>query len=132
MKAIQTGGPAGGCIPEKLFDTVVDYESLLQVGSIMGSGGMIVMDEDDCMVDIAKFFLAFSQDESCGKCTPCREGTKRMLEILERITSGNGVPGDIGKLERLGKLSAENVPLRSGEGRRKPGPQHPDVLSGGV
>jgi NADH:ubiquinone oxidoreductase subunit F (NADH-binding)/(2Fe-2S) ferredoxin len=104
VKAIQTGGPAGGCIPEKLFDTVVDYESLLKMGSIMGSGGMIVMDEDDCMVDLAKFFLAFSQDESCGKCTPCREGTKRMLEILERITSGNGVPADIAKLERLGTL----------------------------
>ena len=104
VKAIQTGGPAGGCIPEAMFDTVVDYENLQRMGSIMGSGGMIVMDEDDCMVDIAKFFLAFSQDESCGKCTPCREGTKRMLEILERITSGNGVPEDIGKLERLGNL----------------------------
>ncbi len=103
-KAIQTGGPAGGCIPEKWFDTVVDFDSLVRMGSIMGSGGMIVMDEDDCMVDIAKFFLAFSQDESCGKCTPCREGTKRMLEILERITSGKGVPEDIGKLERLGGL----------------------------
>ncbi len=103
-KAIQTGGPAGGCIPEKWFDTVVDFDSLVRMGSIMGSGGMIVMDEDDCMVDIAKFFLTFSQDESCGKCTPCREGTKRMLEILERITAGKGVPEDIGKLERLGGL----------------------------
>jgi len=104
VKAIQTGGPAGGCIPEKFFDTAVDYESLLRMGAIMGSGGMVVLDEDDCMVDIAKFFMAFSQDESCGKCTPCREGTKRMLEILERITSGKGVPRDIEKLERLAQL----------------------------
>jgi NADP-reducing hydrogenase subunit HndC len=104
IKAIQTGGPAGGCIPAQFLDTVVDFDSLMAVGSIMGSGGMIVMDEDDCMVDIAKFFITFSQDESCGKCTPCREGSKRMLEILERITSGKGVPEDVAKLERLGLL----------------------------
>ncbi len=104
LKAIQTGGPAGGCIPAQFLDTMVDFDSLMSLGSIMGSGGMIIMDEDDCMVDIAKFFITFSQDESCGKCTPCREGTKRMLEILERITSGQGVPGDIDKLQRLGLL----------------------------
>jgi NADH:ubiquinone oxidoreductase subunit F (NADH-binding)/(2Fe-2S) ferredoxin/Pyruvate/2-oxoacid:ferredoxin oxidoreductase delta subunit len=104
LKAIQTGGPAGGCIPAKWIDLAVDYDTLMKAGSIMGSGGMIILDEDDCMVDIAKFFMTFSQDESCGKCTPCREGTTRMLEILERITSGNGVPEDLEKLKRLGTL----------------------------
>ena len=104
FKAVQTGGPAGGCIPAEFLDTIVDFDSLTALGSIMGSGGMIIMDEDDCMVDIAKFFLTFSQDESCGKCTPCREGTKRMLEIIERITAGNGTPADLEKLERLGQL----------------------------
>lgn len=101
FKAVQTGGPSGGCIPEDYLDTPVDYESLIKAGSIMGSGGMIVMDEDTCMVDVAKFFLTFTQDESCGKCTPCREGTKRLLEILTRITEGNGVPEDLPKLEKL-------------------------------
>ena len=104
FKAVQTGGPSGGCLPADFLDTPVDYESLAQAGSIMGSGGMIVMDEDSCMVDIAKFFLEFTQNESCGKCTPCREGTKRMLEILTRITQGQGQQGDIEKLERLGNM----------------------------
>ena len=104
FKAVQTGGPSGGCMPEQYLDTPIDYESLTKAGSIMGSGGMIVMDEDTCMVDVAKFFLEFTQDESCGKCTPCREGTKRMLEILTRITEGKGRPGDIEKLERLGGM----------------------------
>ena len=90
FKAVQTGGPSGGCLPEDYLDTPIDYESLTKAGSIMGSGGMIVIDEDSCMVDIAKFFLEFTQGESCGKCTPCREGTKRMLEILTRITDGQG------------------------------------------
>ncbi len=102
FKAVQTGGPAGGCLPESCLDTPVDYESLAAAGSIMGSGGMIVIDEDSCMVDMARFFLDFTQDESCGKCTPCREGTKRMLEILQRISSGRGMEGDIEKLLRLG------------------------------
>ena len=102
FKAVQTGGPAGGCLPEAYLDTPVDYESLAAAGSMMGSGGMIVIDEDSCMVDVARFFLDFTQDESCGKCTPCREGTKRMLEILQRIASGRGVEGDIDKLLRLG------------------------------
>lgn len=102
FKAVQTGGPSGGCIPGELLDLEVDYESLAQAGSIMGSGGMVVLDETDCMVDIAKFFLEFTQAESCGKCTPCRIGTKRMLEILQRITSGNGKEGDIELLEELG------------------------------
>ena len=105
LKAIQTGGPSGGCLPAKYIDTPIDYESLAKAGSIMGSGGMIVIDEDSCMVDIAKFFLEFTQDESCGKCTPCREGTKRMFEILTRITEGKGKPGDIEKLERLGNMT---------------------------
>ncbi|MCL2701452.1 MAG: NADH-quinone oxidoreductase subunit NuoF [Phycisphaerae bacterium] len=104
LKAVQTGGPAGGCIPASKLDCPVDFDSLSALGTIMGSGGMIVMDQDDCMVDIAKFFLAFSQDESCGKCTPCREGTKRMLEIVDRITHGHGTLADIDKLERLGTL----------------------------
>lgn len=103
FKAAQTGGPSGGCIPASLIDTPVDYDSLVAIGSMMGSGGLIVMDEDNCMVDIAKFFLEFTVDESCGKCTPCRIGTRRMLEILERITAGKGEDGDIEKLEELAK-----------------------------
>ncbi len=101
FKAVQTGGPSGGCIPASELDAPIDYESLAALGSIIGSGGMIVMDEDNCMVDIARFFMDFIVDESCGKCTPCREGTKRMLEILTRITEGNGQEGDIEKLEDL-------------------------------
>lgn len=101
FKAAQTGGPSGGCIPASLIDTKVDYDSLIAIGSMMGSGGLIVMDEDNCMVDIAKFFLEFTVDESCGKCTPCRIGTRRMLEILNKITSGEGEDGDIEKLETL-------------------------------
>jgi NADH-quinone oxidoreductase subunit F len=103
FKAVQTGGPSGGCIPDKYLDTPIDYESLRAIGSIMGSGGLIVMDEDDCMVDIAKFYLEFSQDESCGKCTPCRVGTKRMLEILVRITEGKGEMEDLYELEDLSR-----------------------------
>ncbi|MGI5941066.1 MAG: NADH-quinone oxidoreductase subunit NuoF [Pelotomaculaceae bacterium] len=101
FKAVQTGGPSGGCIPADYLDTPVDYDSLGALGAIMGSGGMIVMDEDTCMVDIAKFFIDFCVDESCGKCSPCRIGTKRMLEILERITTGNGKEGDIELLQEL-------------------------------
>ena len=101
FKAVQTGGPSGGCIPADLLDTPIEYDTLTAIGSMMGSGGMIVMDEDNCMVDIARFFLDFTVDESCGKCTPCRIGTKRMLEILERITEGKGEEGDIEKLEAL-------------------------------
>jgi NADH:ubiquinone oxidoreductase subunit F (NADH-binding)/(2Fe-2S) ferredoxin/NAD-dependent dihydropyrimidine dehydrogenase PreA subunit len=101
FKAVQTGGPSGGCIPEEYLDTPVDFGSLAKIGSIMGSGGMIVLDETDCMVDIARFFLDFTVDESCGKCVPCREGTKRMLEILEKITAGEGTPEDLDRLESL-------------------------------
>jgi NADH-quinone oxidoreductase subunit F len=104
IKAVQTGGPSGGVIPEEYFDTPVDFESLTQLGAIIGSGGMIVLDEDDCMVDVAKFFLEFTVDESCGKCTPCREGTKIMYEILDKITSGEGNEDDIETLETLGNI----------------------------
>jgi NADH-quinone oxidoreductase subunit F len=104
FKAVLTGGPSGGCIPEQFLETPVDYDSLKALGSIMGSGGMIVLDEDDCMIDIARYFLEFTQNESCGKCTPCREGTRRMLEILTKITSGKGEEADIEKLERLANL----------------------------
>ena len=101
FKAAQTGGPSGGCIPAEHFDVPIDYDNLIAIGSMMGSGGLIVMDEDNCMVDIAKFFLEFTVDESCGKCTPCRVGTKRMLEILNKITNGQGTLEDIDKLEEL-------------------------------
>ncbi|MDD5657635.1 MAG: NADH-ubiquinone oxidoreductase-F iron-sulfur binding region domain-containing protein, partial [Elusimicrobia bacterium] len=103
VKAVQMGGPSGGCIPESLFDTPIDYDSLNATGAIMGSGGMVVMDETTCMVDVARFFLKFTQNESCGKCTFCRVGTKRMLEILERICAGAGRPEDIDRLQELGQ-----------------------------
>ena len=101
FKAAQTGGPSGGCIPAEHLDTPIDYESLSAIGSMMGSGGLIVMDDTKCMVNLAKFYLGFTVDESCGKCTPCRIGTQRMLEMLEKITEGEGVPEDIEKLEKL-------------------------------
>ena len=101
FKAAQTGGPSGGCIPATLIDTPIDYDNLVAIGSMMGSGGLIVMDETTCMVDIAKFFLEFTVEESCGKCTPCRVGTKRLLEMLEKITSGNGTLEDLDKIEKL-------------------------------
>ena len=103
FKAVQIGGPSGGCLPEELLDLPVDYDSLIAAGAMMGSGGLVVMDETTCMVDVAKFFLNFTQSESCGKCTPCREGTKRMLEILTRLTEGEGRDGDIELLESLAK-----------------------------
>jgi len=120
VKAVQLGGPSGGCIPTPLFDTIIDYDSLSATGAIMGSGGMVVMDEDNCMVDIARYFLSFTQKESCGKCTFCRVGTKRMLEILTRITEGNGVPSDIPLLEEL----SENIKKNSlcGLGQTAPNP----------
>ncbi len=120
FKAVQLGGPSGGCVPADLLDTPVDYESLNKTGAIMGSGGMVVMDDRTCMVDVARFFLNFTQEESCGKCTFCRLGTKRMLEILERITHGEGEPGDIEKLEEL----AENIKKGSlcGLGQTAPNP----------
>jgi NAD-dependent dihydropyrimidine dehydrogenase PreA subunit len=104
FKAVQTGGPSGGCLPASMLDLPVDYESLTQAGSIMGSGGMVVTDEDTCMVELARFFLSFTQNESCGKCVPCRVGTRQMLDILECITQGKGEAGDIERLEKLGQL----------------------------
>ena len=120
FKAAQTGGPSGGCIPASELDIEIDYDNLLAIGSMMGSGGMIVMDEDNCMVDIARFFLDFTVDESCGKCAPCRIGTKRMLEILERIVDGKGQDGDIEKLEEL----AESIKTTAlcGLGQTAPNP----------
>jgi NADH-quinone oxidoreductase subunit F len=103
FKAVQTGGPSGGCLPEDYLDQSVDYESLTAAGSMMGSGGMVVMDEETCMVDVARYFLSFTQAESCGKCVPCRIGTKQMLNILERICAGEGQPEDIERLQRLGE-----------------------------
>lgn len=108
FKAAQTGGPSGGCIPASLIDTKIDYDSLIQIGSMMGSGGLIVMDEDTCMVDIAKFFLEFTVEESCGKCTPCRVGNKRLLELLDKITSGKGTMEDLDKMEELCYYIKEN------------------------
>ena len=120
FKAAQTGGPSGGCIPAEHLDTPIDYDTLTKLGSMMGSGGLIVMDENTCMVDLAKFFLEFTVDESCGKCNPCRIGTKRMLEILTRITEGKGTPEDIDKLEIL----ARNIKAASlcGLGQSAPNP----------
>ncbi len=108
FKAAQTGGPSGGCIPAQFLDVEIDYDNLIEIGSMMGSGGLIVMDESTCMVDIAEFFLRFTVDESCGKCTACRVGTKRLLEILEKITSGRGEHGDIERLEKLSLYIKEN------------------------
>lgn len=108
FKAVQTGGPSGGCIPEEYLDTPIDYESLKELGAIMGSGGMIVMDEENCMVNIAKFFLEFTCEESCGQCVPCRAGLPRMLEILEGITSGNGTMEDLDRLKELGEMIIES------------------------
>ncbi|MDD3411220.1 MAG: NADH-quinone oxidoreductase subunit NuoF [Eubacteriales bacterium] len=120
FKAVQTGGPSGGCIPAEHLDIPIEYDTLTQIGSMMGSGGMIVMDEDNCMVDIARFFLDFTVDESCGKCTPCRIGTRRMLEILERIVKGKGEEGDIEKLEALAKNIKETA--LCGLGQTAPNP----------
>lgn len=120
FKAAQTGGPSGGCIPADHFDIEIDYDNLLGIGSMMGSGGLIVMDEDNCMVDIAKFFLEFTVDESCGKCTPCRIGTKRLYEILEKITEGKGTLEDIEKMEELCYYIKENA--LCGLGQTAPNP----------
>lgn len=120
FKAVQTGGPSGGCIPTEHLDTPIDYDSLGQLGAIMGSGGMIVMDETTCMVDIAKFFIDFCVDESCGKCSPCRIGIKRMWEILDRITKGEGREGDIELLVEL--ASTIKMTALCGLGQTAPNP----------
>lgn len=120
FKAAQTGGPSGGCIPKEYLDIKIDYESLASIGSMMGSGGLIVMDESKCMVNLAKFYLGFTVDESCGKCTPCRIGTKRMYEILDKITKGEGEEEDLEKLQSL----CENIRNASvcGLGQTAPNP----------
>jgi NADH-quinone oxidoreductase subunit F len=120
FKAVQMGGPSGGCIPADKMDVVIDYAELAETGAIMGSGGMVVMDEDNCMVDIARYFLNFTQSESCGKCTFCKIGTKRMLEILERITKGEGAQDDIEKLEALAHQIKTNA--LCGLGQTAPNP----------
>ena len=120
FKAAQTGGPSGGCIPAEHFDVPIDYDNLIAIGSMMGSGGLIVMDEDNCMVDIAKFFLEFTVDESCGKCTPCRIGTKRMYEILDKITKGQGTLEDLDRLEELSAYIKANA--LCGLGQTAPNP----------
>jgi NADH-quinone oxidoreductase subunit F/NAD(P)H dehydrogenase (quinone)/NADP-reducing hydrogenase subunit HndC len=109
FKAVQLGGPSGGCVPEEYLDTPVDYEEIAKVGAIMGSGGAIVMDENTCMVDMARFFMDFIQDESCGKCTPCREGTRRQLELLKKICDGRGEPQDLTELESLSAVIKETA-----------------------
>jgi NADH:ubiquinone oxidoreductase subunit F (NADH-binding) len=120
LKAVQIGGPSGGCVPASMADTPIDYESLHTAGAIMGSGGMVVLDETDCMVDIARYFLEFTQDQSCGRCTFCRVGTKRMLEILQRLCSGQGQSDDVEKLQELGRL-IQNTSI-CGLGKTAPNP----------
>jgi NADH:ubiquinone oxidoreductase subunit F (NADH-binding)/(2Fe-2S) ferredoxin len=120
FKAIQTGGPMGGCIPEQFLETPIDYENLGALGSIMGSGGLVVMDDTTCMVDIARFFMEFTQDESCGKCVPCRIGTRRILEILEKICKGDGEEGDIERLENLSKFIVAGSLCGLGQGAPNP------------
>ena len=120
FKAVQIGGPSGGCVPAELADTPVDYQSLAEVGAIMGSGGLVVLDDADCMVDIARYFLRFTQDQSCGKCTLCRIGTRRMLDILDRICTGEGKRGDLEELEQLAvTVKAGSI---CGLGRTAPNP----------
>ncbi len=120
FKAVQSGGPSGGCITEQNLDTPLDYDNVVKVGAIMGSGGLVVMDEDDCMVNIAKFFLTFTTEESCGKCVPCREGTKRMLELIDKISKGLGTEKDLKKLENLGKVIKDTA--LCGLGQTAPNP----------
>ena len=121
FKAVQTGGPSGGCLTEKHLDTPIDYESLTAAGSMMGSGGMIVLDEDDCMVSVAKFYLDFIVEESCGKCTPCRIGNKRMYEILERICDGKGTEEDLNKLYNLSNVIKDTSLCGLGQTTPNPG-----------
>ena len=122
------GGPSGGCIPAELIDTPVTYEDINKTGAIVGSGGMIVMDEDTCMVDMARYFLNFTRDESCGKCNYCRIGTKRMLEILERITNGEGRDGDIEKLEELAAKIKDGSTVRTWTDCSEPGSYHIEIF----
>ena len=132
LKAIQTGGPMGGCIPASQVDLPVDYKALTAAGSIMGSGGLVVMDEDTCMVDIARFFMDFIQDESCGKCVPCRIGTRRMLEILTRICDGEGEDGDIERLEALCQEVRTDSLCGLGQGAPNPVYEHIETFPGRI
>ena len=120
FKAAQTGGPSGGCISKENYDVPIDYDNLIAIGSMMGSGGLIVMDEDNCMVDIARFFLEFTVDESCGKCTPCRIGTRRLLEIMDKIVSGEATMKDLEHLEELATYIKEDA--LCGLGQTAPNP----------
>ena len=124
FKAAQTGGPAGGCIPAAHLDLPMDYDSLQTIGAMMGSGGLIVMDTSSCMVDIARFFMEFCRDESCGKCIPCRAGTVQMHDILARMTRGEGVEGDFAMLEELSGLLKATSLVRARSGRAESGAQH--------
>ena len=121
FKAVQTGGPSGGCIPESLLDIPVDYETLAEAGSIMGSGGMIVMDDTTCMVDLAKFFMDFCRNESCGKCLPCRAGTEQMYRLLDRITGGTATRGSPGPAGKPGLHGESHQPVRAGARGTQPG-----------
>ena len=129
LKAVQTGGPSGGCIPSQMFHLPIDYESLTQAGSIMGSGGMIVMDEHTCMVDVAKYFMNFLKEESCGKCFTCRKGTQRMYEILDDISSGKGTTGQLPLLEGVGPGCKRHGHVWSGSDLGQPRAFHPSLLS---
>ena len=120
FKAVQTGGPSGGCIPAEFLDMPVDYESLVGVGSFMGSGGMIVMDETSCMVDVARYFMDFCREESCGKCVPCRVGTTQLFMLLDRIVHGNATLGDLAQLERLGAMVQRTSLCGLGQGAPNP------------
>ena len=128
IKAVQTGGPSGGVIPEHLLDTKVSYESLQELGSIMGSGGMIVMDQDDSMVEVSRFYLRFCVDESCGKCAPCRIGGYQMLQILNRLSRGRGEKGDVERIRAISQGHAEGLALRPRADRPQPGALRPALL----
>ena len=120
FKAVQIGGPSGGCLTEDQLDSKMDFDSLAKIGAMIGSGGLVIMDEDTCMVEVARFFMSFTQRESCGKCVPCREGTKRMLEILERIVAGNGKPSDMDELRELADMIESTALCGLGKSAPKP------------
>ena len=120
FKAVQIGGPSGGCLVESQLDSPMDFDSLTKIGAMIGSGGLVVMDEDTCMVEVARFFMSFTQRESCGKCVPCREGTRRMLEILERIVAGNGTLSDLEQLEELADMVSNTALCGLGKSAAKP------------
>ena len=132
FKAVQIGGPSGGCLSEKDLDRHMDFDSLTKIGAMIGSGGMVVMDEDTCMVEVARFFMSFTQRESCGKCVPCREGTQRMLEILERIVAGQGTMEDLDTLRDLADMIENTALCGLGKSAAQAGHQHPQRLPGRV